>query len=175
MPKSIGLPPDESIFLTIIRGLGRARMIRDVIKVLDLVTRYGKNPSLKIFNSILDVLVKEDIDLARKFYRKKMMGAGVQGDDYTYGILMKGLCLTNRIGEGFKLLQVIKSRGLQPNVVIYNTLLHALCNNGKVGRARSLMNEIKEPNDVTFNVLICGYCKEDNFVQALVLLEKSFS
>jgi len=175
MPKSIGLPPDESIFLTIIRGLGRARMIRDVIKVLDLVTRYGKNPSLKIFNSILDVLVKEDIDLARKFYRKKMMGAGIQGDDYTYGILMKGLCLTNRIGEGFKLLQVIKSRGLKPNVVIYNTLLHALCNNGKVGRARSLMNEIKEPNDVTFNVLICGYCKEDNFVQALVLLEKSFS
>ncbi|KAI5588285.1 hypothetical protein POPTR_005G102400v4 [Populus trichocarpa] len=145
MPKSIGLPPDESIFLTIIRGLGRARMIRDVIKVLDLVTR------------------------------KKMMGAGIQGDDYTYGILMKGLCLTNRIGEGFKLLQVIKSRGLKPNVVIYNTLLHALCNNGKVGRARSLMNEIKEPNDVTFNVLICGYCKEDNFVQALVLLEKSFS
>ncbi|KAJ6413343.1 hypothetical protein OIU84_006187 [Salix udensis] len=175
MPNSIGLPPDESIFLTIIRGLGRARMIRDVIKVLDLVTRYGTNPSLKIFNSILDVLVKEDIDLARKFYRKKMMGSGVQGDDYTYGILMKGLCLTNRIGEGFKLLQAIKSRGLKPNVVIYNTLLHALCNNGKVGRARSLMNEINEPNDVTFNVLICGYCKEDNFVQALVLLEKSFS
>ncbi|KAF9682116.1 hypothetical protein SADUNF_Sadunf05G0074800 [Salix dunnii] len=175
MPNSIGLPPDESIFLTIIRGLGRARRIRDVIKVLDLVTRYGTNPSLKIFNSILDVLVKEDIDLARKFYRKKMMGSGVQGDDYTYGILMKGLCLTNRIGEGFKLLQAIKSRGLKPNVVIYNTLLHALCNNGKVGRARSLMNEIKEPNDVTFNVLICGYCKEDNFVQALVLLEKSFS
>ncbi|CAK7355570.1 unnamed protein product [Dovyalis caffra] len=175
MPNSIGSPPDESIFLTIIRGLGRARMIRDVIKVLDLVAKFGHYPSLKIFNSILDVLVKDDIDLARKFYRKKMMGSGVQGDDYTYGILMKGLCLTNRIGEGFKLLQVIKSRGLKPNVVVYNTLLHALSKNGKVGRARSLMNEMEEPNDVTFNVLICGYCKEDNFVQALVLLEKSFA
>ncbi|KAJ9172551.1 hypothetical protein P3X46_015776 [Hevea brasiliensis] len=175
MPHSIGSAPDEDIFITIVRGLGRARMIRDVIQVLDLVSKFGKSPSLKVLNSILDVLVKEDIDLAREFYRKQMMGSGVQGDDYTFGILMKGLCLTNRIADGFKLLQVMKSRGIKPNVVIYNTLLHALCKNGKVGRARSLMNEIEEPNDVTFNVLISGYCKEDNLVQALILLEKSFS
>ncbi|MCI57222.1 pentatricopeptide repeat-containing protein mitochondrial-like, partial [Trifolium medium] len=79
---------------------------------------------------------------------------------------MKGLCLTNRIGEGFKLLQLIKSNGVTPNAVIYNTLLHALCRNGKVGRARSLMNEMVEPNDVTFNILISAYCKEENLVQA---------
>ncbi|GLT39359.1 hypothetical protein SLA2020_135560 [Shorea laevis] len=175
MPGSIGMPPDEDIFVTIVRGLGRARMIRDVIKVLDLVSKFDKTPSLKIFNSILDVLVKENIDLAREFYRKKMMATGVQGDDYTFGILMKGLCLTNRIGDGFKLLQVMKSRGLTPNTVIYNTLIHALCKNGKVGRARSLMNDMRQPNNVTFNILISAYCKEENLVQALVLLEKSFN
>lgn len=175
MPSSIGSPPDESIFVTIVRGLGRARMVRQMIKVLDLITKFGGNPSLKIFNSILDVLVKEDIDLAREFYRKKMMMNGVSGDDYTFGILMKGLCLTNRIGDAFKLLQVMKSRGKTPNTVIYNTMIHALCKNGKVGRARSLMNEMVEPSDVTFNVLISAYCQEENLVQALVLLEKSFS
>lgn len=175
MPDSIGSPPDESIFVTIVRGLGRARMIKQVIKVLDLITKFEMNPSLKIFNSILDVLVKEDIDLAREFYRKKMMNNGVSGDDYTFGILMKGLCLTNRIGDAFKLLQVMKSGGKTPNTVIYNTMIHALCKNGKVGRARSLMNEMGEPSDVTFNVLISAYCQEDNLVQALVLLEKSFS
>ncbi|WJZ96860.1 hypothetical protein VitviT2T_015507 [Vitis vinifera] len=175
MPSSIGSPPDESIFVTIVRGLGRARMVRQMIKVLDLITKFGENPSLKIFNSILDVLVKEDIDLAREFYRKKMMMNGVSGDDYTFGILMKGLCLTNRIGDAFKLLQVMKSRGKTPNTVIYNTMIHALCKNGKVGRARSLMNEMVEPSDVTFNVLISAYCQEENLVQALVLLEKSFS
>ncbi|KAJ1403842.1 Tetratricopeptide-like helical domain superfamily [Sesbania bispinosa] len=175
MPSSIGTPPGDDIFITIIRGLARAGMIRRVIKVVDLAYKFHGSPSLKIFNSILDVLVKEDIDIAREFYRKSMMGSGVEGDDYTFGILMKGLCLTNRIGEGFKLLQLIKSRGVTPNTVIYNTLLHALCRNGKVGRARSLMNEMKEPNDVTFNILISGYCKEENLVQALVLLEKCFS
>ena len=89
---------------------------------------------------------------------------------------MKGLCLTNRIADDFKLLQLIKSSPLKPNTLIYNTLIHALCKNGK-GRARSLMNEMEEPNDVTFNFLISAYCKckEENLVQALVLLEKSFT
>jgi hypothetical protein len=70
-------------------------MVKQVIKVVDLVSRFEKKPSLKIFNSILNVLVMDDIDLARWFYRKRMMGNGVKGDDYTFGILMKGLCLLN--------------------------------------------------------------------------------
>ncbi|GAB4847634.1 hypothetical protein Ancab_026695 [Ancistrocladus abbreviatus] len=175
MPRSTGSPPDEDIFVTIVRGLGHAHRIREVIRVLDLVVKFELTPSLKIYNSILDVLVKHDIDIAREFYRRKMMDCGVEGDDYTFGILMKGLCLTNRIGDGFKLLQVMKSRGVIPNTVVYNTILHALCKNGKVGRARSLMTEIPEPNDVTYNLLISAYCKEENLVQALVLMEKSFS
>lgn len=175
MPESIGLPPDDSIFVTIVRGLGRARLTKRVINVVDLVSKFGmERPSLKVFNSILDVLVKEDIDIAREFFRRKMMASGVQGDEYTYGILMKGLCLTNRIGDGFKLLQIMKSRGVAPNTVIYNTLLHALCKNGKVGRARSLMSEMKQPNDVTFNILISAYCNEKKLIQSLVLLEKCF-
>uniref|UniRef100_M1AVN4 Pentatricopeptide repeat-containing protein, mitochondrial n=1 Tax=Solanum tuberosum TaxID=4113 RepID=M1AVN4_SOLTU len=103
------------------------------------------------------------------------MGNGIQSDDYTCGILMKGLCLTNRIGDGFKLLQVMKTRGITPNTVIYNTLIHALCKNGKIGRARSLMRDLVEPSDVTFNILLSAYCGEGSLVQALVMLEKSFN
>nr|POF12016.1 pentatricopeptide repeat-containing protein, mitochondrial [Quercus suber] len=73
MPNAIGTPPDEDIFITIVHGLGRA---------------------------LLDVLVEENIDLAREFFMKRMMGSGVEGDEYTFGILMKGLCFTNRIGMG---------------------------------------------------------------------------
>ncbi|KAM7486630.1 hypothetical protein LguiA_002639 [Lonicera macranthoides] len=141
MPGSIGSPPDEDIFITIVRGLGPARIIRQVVKVLDLIAKFGKNPSLKLLNSILDILVKEDIDITRVFHRKKMMGCGVQGDCYTFGILMKGLCLTSRIGDSFKLLHVMK--------------------NGKVGRARSLMNDMVEPNEVIFNVMVVDILRKE--------------
>nr|GEU94687.1 hypothetical protein [Tanacetum cinerariifolium] len=175
MPTSIGSPPDEDIFITIVRGLGRARMLPQAVKILDLVSSFNVSPTLKIYNAILDVLVKEDIDIAKAFYRKRMMECGVEGDMYTYGILMKGLCLTNRVSDGFKLLQVMKNKGVIPNVVVCNTLIHALCKNGKlgIGRARSLISsEMVVPNDVTFNILITAYCKQENIVQALVMLEK---
>lgn len=68
MRRSIGSPPSDDIFVTIIRWLGRARRIKELIKVLDWVSRFERNPTLKIYNSILDVLVKEDIDLAREFF-----------------------------------------------------------------------------------------------------------
>ncbi|KAL5713768.1 hypothetical protein ACHQM5_015816 [Ranunculus cassubicifolius] len=176
MPTSIGSPPNEDIFVTIIRGYGRARMNRKAIKVLDEVNRFyeGKVPGLKIFNSILDVLVKEDVDCAREFYRRKMMRCGVVGDCYTFGILMKGLCLTNKIDEGFKLLTLMKSRGVGPNTVIYNTLIYGLCRNGNVGKGKSLMSEMVEPNEVTYNILISAYCGEGNLIQALLLLDKCF-
>ncbi|KAG8381754.1 hypothetical protein BUALT_Bualt05G0005400 [Buddleja alternifolia] len=175
MPKRIGSSPDDDIFITIVRGFGRAKMTREAIRVLNLVSKFGDNaPSLKVLNTILDVLVKEDIDIAREFYRKKMMGNGVKGDDYTYGILMKGFCLTNRIGDGFKLLQVMKTHGVKVNIVVYNTLIYALCKNGKVGRARSLMSEMVEFSDVTFNIMISSYCDENNPVQAMVMMEKCF-
>ncbi|XP_047310987.1 pentatricopeptide repeat-containing protein At2g17525, mitochondrial [Impatiens glandulifera] len=174
MPTSLGSPPDDDILVTLVRGLGRGRRIKEAIKVLDLPVKFGKSPSLKLFNSILDVLVKEDIDLAKKYYKMKMMESGVVGDDYTYGIMMKGLCSTNRIDEGFKLLAAMKSHGRTPSTVIYNTLLNGLCKNKKVGRARSLMNEMGNPNEVTYNILISAYCREENVVQALVMLEKCF-
>ncbi|XP_058098624.1 pentatricopeptide repeat-containing protein At2g17525, mitochondrial [Magnolia sinica] len=176
IPASLGGPPDDDIFITIIRGMGRARMTRQAIQISNLmVSQFGKNPSTKIFNSVLDVLVREDIDLGREFFRKRMMGCGIQGDEYTFGILMKGLCSTNRIDEGFRLLKLMKSQGFAPNPVIYNTLIHALCRNGKVGRGRSLVNEMDGPNAVTFNVLISAYCKEGDLVRALVMLETCFS
>ena len=75
MPNAIRSAPDEDIFITIVSGLGRARMVKRVIKVVNLVTQFGKKPSLRIFNSVPDVLIKEDIDLAQEFYWKKMMGA----------------------------------------------------------------------------------------------------
>ncbi|EPS63569.1 hypothetical protein M569_11215, partial [Genlisea aurea] len=174
MPKAIGSVPGDDIFITLVRGFGRAGMIREIIRMLE--TRFRESaPTLRLLNSILDVLVKVDIDIAREFYRKKMMGNGMKGDDYTYGILMKGFCQTNRIGDGFKLLQVMRSHGIKVSVVVYNTLIYALCKNGKVGRARSLMSKMEEFSGVTFDIFISAYCNDKKLVQALVMLEKCLS
>lgn len=169
----LSLPPPltshEPSIISLVRAFGRAHKPHDAINLLNLFNEQNP-PSINILNSILNVLVKEDIDLARMFFRKKMKDSR---DSRTYGILMKGLCETNRIQEAFKLLQLMKKSGYV-NPVIYNTLIHALCRNGKVGRARSLMSEMDGFSDVTFNIMISAYCSENNCIQALVMLEKCF-
>ncbi|KAF3789081.1 Pentatricopeptide repeat-containing protein [Nymphaea thermarum] len=175
IPDVLNSPPDEEIFVRMIRDYGQFKMSQEAIKVLDLVVQFSIRPSLKICNSILNVLVKDDIDLAREFFRNRMVKCGVLPDEYTFGILMKGLCVTNRIGDGFKLLQFMKNNGFEPNTVIYNTLIYALCKNGKVGRGRSLLREMAEPSDVTFNILISAYCRDGDPVQAMVLFGNSLS
>lgn len=131
-------------------------------------------PSLRILNSILDVLVEDNIDLARLFYRRKLASRGISGDAHTFGILMKGLCRANRIDEAFRLLKLAKWKGLGSNSVIYNTLIHALCKNGKVGRARSLLETMDNPSLVTFNIMISAYSAVPDLVKALVMVEKCF-
>ncbi|XP_041994130.1 pentatricopeptide repeat-containing protein At2g17525, mitochondrial-like [Salvia splendens] len=174
MPKRIGSLPDEDIFITIVRGLGRARMIREVVRVLDMIAKFGKAaPSLKLLNSILDVLVKEDIGIAREFYRKKIMGTGLKGDDYTYGILMKGFCLMMGIGDGFKLLQVMKNHGVDVNVVVYNTLIHALCKNGKaLVMLEKCFGNGFVPDVVALTKLMEILCKEGRISEAVEVMER---
>ncbi|XP_038972426.1 pentatricopeptide repeat-containing protein At2g17525, mitochondrial [Phoenix dactylifera] len=166
-------PPDDTTLVSLIRALSRAGNPHGAFRVPDLL-RPHRSPSLRLLNSVLDALVQHDIDLARHFFRRKMAAFGVRGDERTFGILMKGLCRTNRIAEAFKLLKLMKDSGLTPNPVIYNTLIHALCRNGKVGTARSLMREMNTPSDITFNILISAFCGDGSVVQALVMLEKCF-
>ncbi|GAU28108.1 hypothetical protein TSUD_223490 [Trifolium subterraneum] len=157
MPSSIGASPGDDIFITIVRGLSRARMTRSVIKVLDLAYKFHGTPSLKIFNSILDVLVKEDIDMAREFYRKSMMGGGVHGDDYTFGILMK-----ENLIQALVLLEKCFAMGLVPDIVTVTKVVEILCNAGRVTDAAEVLERVESVGGsldvVAYNTLIKGFC-----------------
>uniref|UniRef100_A0A2N9FNU2 Pentacotripeptide-repeat region of PRORP domain-containing protein n=1 Tax=Fagus sylvatica TaxID=28930 RepID=A0A2N9FNU2_FAGSY len=194
MPNTIGVPPDEDIFITIVRGLGRAHMAKRVIKVVDLVTQFGKKPSLKIFNSILDVLVKEDIDLARNFYRKKMMGSeenlvqalvllekcfnlGFVPDVVTVTKVLEVLCNVGRVTEAVDILERLESKGSVVDVVAHNTLIKGFCRLGKVKSWASLFEGDGErkgclPNVDTYNILISGCCESEMLDLALDLFNE---
>ncbi|KAM1002222.1 hypothetical protein ACFX15_002593 [Malus domestica] len=99
----------------------------------------------------------------------KMMESGIEGDGYTFGILMKGLCLTNRIGDGFKLLQAMKTRGITPNTVVYNTeenLVQALVLLEKCFGLGSV------PDVVTVTKVLEILCSNGRVMKALKLIER---
>ncbi|KAK9108903.1 hypothetical protein Sjap_016963 [Stephania japonica] len=52
-------------------GLGQARLYRKAIKVIDFVCRFREDPTSRIFNSVLDVLVKEILIQRKSFLGRR--------------------------------------------------------------------------------------------------------
>ena len=59
---------------------------------------------------------------------------------------------------------VMDIKGIQPNVVSYNSLMHGLCNSDQQEEASALFNEMTSfnimPDAVTFNILVDTLCKK---------------
>lgn len=55
-------------------------------------------------------------------------------------------------------------KGIQPNIMTYNTIIHGVCKEGRMRDSLKILNEMGDlvPNNVSYTTLIDGYCREDN-------------
>ena len=71
------------------------------------------------------------------------------------------------------------SKGHEPNVVTYNTLIDGLCKEGKIDKAVDILHDMiskgHEPNVVTYNILINGLCKKGEIDKAVDILHDMIS
>ena len=70
----------------------------------------------------------------------------------------------------------LPSKGLQPDVISYNTLIGALCKQGKIDEAKDLMTQMVSngclPDSVTYNVFLHGLLKWNEMHDAIPILEE---
>ncbi|XP_031273224.1 pentatricopeptide repeat-containing protein At1g63400-like [Pistacia vera] len=89
--------------------------------------------------------------------------------------MINGLGKEGKVDEANGLLELMSQRGLQPNLVTFNTMISGLCKEGKIEEANGLMELMiqrgLQPNVVTFNSMIDGLCKEGKMEEANNLLE----
>jgi pentatricopeptide repeat protein len=67
-------------------------------------------------------------------------------------------------------------KGINPNVLTYNTLIGVLCKANDVEKAKDLFTNILHrglnPDGVTYATMIDGYCKSRNLTEAFQLLDE---
>merc|ERR1719498_172398 len=77
----------------------------------------------------------------------------------TYSAILKGYCQTNRLDEAFELLEDMKrTTKLEPDEIMYNTLLDGCARQGLYDRGMALLEKMKKsgvrPSNFTLSVLV---------------------
>lgn len=91
-----GLKCSEEIFVTVIRSYSQIHCSAQALETFYRMVEFGCKPTVKIYNHLLDAMLKESrFHMITPIYRD-MKRDGIDPNVYTYNILLKALCKNGR-------------------------------------------------------------------------------
>eukprot|EP00271_Cylindrocystis_brebissonii_P022391 TRINITY_DN8604_c0_g1_i1.p1 TRINITY_DN8604_c0_g1~~TRINITY_DN8604_c0_g1_i1.p1 ORF type:complete len:712 (+),score=110.76 TRINITY_DN8604_c0_g1_i1:58-2193(+) len=164
-------------------ALGKRRQLEQVFDALGTAKKTGVAVNLITLNAVLAACVNcGEIDRAIEVFEAMVRPGGVGADTITYGTLLKGLGQAKRLDEAFQLLEDMESGRVpgKPKLseVHLNTLINACAEAGEALRARGVLARYRNlgqgarPTTFTYNLLIKGYARSDNPLEALKVMEE---
>ncbi|BBH00650.1 Pentatricopeptide repeat superfamily protein [Prunus dulcis] len=155
----------ESLFIMIMKHYGRAGLPGQATRLLlDMRGVYSCEPTFRSYNVVLDILVAGNCP------------KGYLSNVYTFGVVLKALCMVNEVDTACSLLRDMTKHGCVPNSVVYQTLIHALSKNNQVNEALRLLEEMFlmgcTPDVQTFNDIIHAFCKVNRTHEAARLVDR---
>lgn len=166
-----GLKPDSVFFNAIINAFSEAEKIDEAIKIFWKMKQSGCKPTTSTFNTLIKgygIIGKpEESNLLLDMMSQE---ENARPNQQTYNILIKAWCEKQNLIEAWNVYHKMCESGIQPDVVTYNTIARAYTKNGETRRAEELILEMQtrlRPNERTWAIIVCGYCKEGNMKDAL--------
>ncbi|CAI5982538.1 unnamed protein product [Closterium sp. NIES-64] len=164
--------------------LGKRRQLDQVFQLLDDAKRSRKAVNMITMNAAMAACVNcGDIDRALDLFDDMTADGGTGVDSITYGTLLKGLGRAKRLDDAFEVLEAMED-GTAPGrpeltAVHLNTLVNACADAGDARRAMSVVQRYKRafsgaigPSAFTYNLLLKGYARSDNPLEALSVAEE---
>jgi pentatricopeptide repeat protein len=108
--------------------------------------------------------LKEAVDMLQRG-----IGSGIRVDSDTYSYLLQG-CLDNKALAEAKLLHLhITNTGFQIHTFLWNKLLFIYAKHGTLADARTVLDQMPNPNVVSWTVMIAAYARRGDSQKALAL------
>ncbi|KAK4852568.1 hypothetical protein QYF36_025081 [Acer negundo] len=141
---------------------------------------YGLKLSVVSCNQLLNSLVKQsEIEGVEYVYREIMRKRKIKLDLVSFNIVIHGLCKVGKLNEASDVIEDMKSIGVSPDAITYNTLIDGYSKKGKTGklyRADAILKDMVESgipaDEFTFNILIDGFCKDRNVLAAMKVFDE---
>ncbi|XP_051137994.1 pentatricopeptide repeat-containing protein At3g18110, chloroplastic [Andrographis paniculata] len=168
--KLVQMTPTDYCF--VVKWVGQLSWQRalEVYEWLNL--RHWYAPNARMLATILSVLGKANQEaLAVEIFTRAepAIGNTVQ----VYNAMMGVYARNGRFSEVQELLDLMRRRGCEPDLVSFNTLINARVKSGSMtpDLGSELLNEVRRsgirPDIITYNTLISGYSRQSNLEEAV--------
>lgn len=166
--------PDELAF--VVRAVGSASWQRAFDAFEWLVAGSTRAPAPRVVAVVLGVLgrARQDSLAEEVFLRFAGEGATVQ----VFNAMMGVYARSGRFDDVRQLLDAMRDRGIEPDLVSFNTLINARAKSGSLpaGIALDLLLEVRQaglrPDVITYNTLISVCSKGSNLDDAVAVFEE---
>ncbi|WVY99639.1 hypothetical protein V8G54_025709 [Vigna mungo] len=170
--KAQNLIPTRGAYSSLILTYGESGSVDRALQLFHAVREmHNCFPSVAASNSLLNGLVKSGkVDVALQLYDKMLQtddGTGADVDNYSTSIMVKGLCNSGKIEDGWRLIKDRWGKSCVPHVVFYNMIINGYCKKGDLKSATRALKDLKMkgvlPTVETYGALINGFCKAGEF------------
>ncbi|CAN8278293.1 unnamed protein product [Cochlearia groenlandica] len=166
-----GIQCSEDLFVSVVSVYRQVGLSERAVEMFYRIREFGCDPSVKIYNHVLDTLLGENrIQMVYTVYRD-MKRDGFEPNVFTYNVLLKALCKNNKVDGAKKLLVEMSNKGCSPDVVSYTTVISSMCELGMVKEGRDLAARF-EPVVSVYNALINGLCKDHDYKGAFEMMRE---
>ncbi|KAJ0716955.1 putative tetratricopeptide-like helical domain superfamily [Helianthus annuus] len=166
-----GIQPDVITYTSLIYGLCNLCRWDEVSKLLKEMEDLRISPNFQTFSILVDAFCKEgSVDEAEAVI-DIMFERGEQRHFLIH--LLNGYCKSLKIEEAIHMFHEVTRKGLNPDVIFYNTMIQGLFRVGRCGDACQLFDEMQAqgqtPNEYTYGIILDGLCSNHQVEEALSL------
>ncbi|XP_072977756.1 uncharacterized protein [Typha angustifolia] len=165
-----GLKPDAIFFNAIINAFSEAGKISEAMNIFMKMKESGCRTTTSTFNTLIKGYgIVGNPEESQNLFNMMLIEGNAKPSQKTYNILIKAWCDQQNLIEAWNVVNKMRTSGILPDVVTYNTIARAYTKNGETRKAEELILEMQtklRPNERTWAIIVGGYCKEGNMKEA---------
>ncbi|XP_030450320.2 LOW QUALITY PROTEIN: pentatricopeptide repeat-containing protein At2g17140 [Syzygium oleosum] len=172
-----GLSPETYTFNLLIGALCEVGRLNDARNLFEKMPKKGCRPNEYSFGILVRGYCRARLCGQGLELLNEMKSSGITPNNVVYNTLISSFCREGMTDEAEKLVERMRGDDLSPDIVTFNSQISALCAAGKVLEASRIFRDmlsdrelgLPEPNTVTYNLMLEGFCKEGMWEEAKTL------
>eukprot|EP00850_Spirogloea_muscicola_P023260 SM000342S12976 [mRNA] locus=s342:58271:70155:- [translate_table: standard] len=170
-----GLDPPLAIYNAIMDGYAQAVQLDQCLLTLSRIQQAGYELNIVTYGCLINLHVNRgDMEAAHQMLEKMVM-AGIKPKQRICSMLLAGFAKSNPT-EAFSMFSEMVSWGVEPDVVMYNSLVSAACYQGDVDHAIALLSVMRQrnisPSYRTYTTILSSMVQRGYMERAMSWLHK---